>query len=149
MRPFTLLVLTVQAAFACACASQADGLESQQRAQDDYGLRKSLPIEVCRPDGQRAYLASLVCADGSLPSYRRTANVGPRTELPASWTPKDAMEYFVRARRGELLNPGEADYHVIDAYEVACKESKHTLYLDMYHCAQSLPERAPRGFARR
>lgn len=50
------------------CAAQA--------AQDtttaaDYGRTREQAIEVCKPDGQRAYLARLVCPDQSHPKFER------------------------------------------------------------------------------
>lgn len=122
---------------------------SQTSAQDDdpYGLSKAQAIEVCYPQGQREYLARLVCPGGAHPTFERAGSVGPRTPLP-----DDMSNEQIEALLAEMRSPSKAsasggpDLHVIDAYEVACGEQRTRLYLDMYHCAADRPTRAPKGF---
>lgn len=115
-------------------------------AADGYGLSEAEAIEVCKPMGQRQYLARLLCPDSRHPEFARTGSVGPRQEIP-----EDASDETLDAMMADMfkprkLQPGEPDYHIVDAYEVACGEQVTVLYLDMYHCAQDRPDRAPAGF---
>jgi hypothetical protein len=77
------------------------------------------PVRVLEPKGQRVYLASLRCADGRSPHYRRRGNV-------------------VAGVFGTI----------VDAYEVTCSNSAPAatvVYLDMYH-PDHLETLAPPGF---
>jgi hypothetical protein len=69
---------------------------------------KGNPIRVFEPSGERAYLAKLVCTDGSRISYKRGGSAG-------------AGPY------GNML----------DLYSVSCfiesKLYEHSIYMDMYH----------------
>ena len=68
---------------------------------------KQNPVRASRPEGQRAYLSRLRCADLSRPEYRRAGNVG--------------------------LGPFG---NIVDAYVVTCEGSEpaeQTIYMDMYH----------------
>lgn len=122
---------------------------TQTPVQDDdaYGMSKAHAIEVCYPQGQREYLARLVCPGGAHPTFERAGSVGPRTPLP-----DDMSDAQIEALLAEMRSPGKAsgsggpDLHVVDAYEVACGEQRTRLYLDMYHCAVDRPTRAPKGF---
>jgi hypothetical protein len=113
---------------------------------DGYGMSKAQAIEVCYPQGQREYLARLVCPGGAHPSFERSGSVGPRTPLP-----DDMSDAQVEALLADMRSPDKAggegpDLHVVDAYEVVCGEQRTRLYLDMYHCAAERPTRAPKGF---
>lgn len=107
-----------------------------------WGLEQGQPVEVCKPQGQRAWLAQLQCADGSELSWRRAGSVGPRSPLPAEM-PMDLMEKYIS---GAALAPGEPDYHMIDGYQVDCGGNSQLVYLDMYHCDGPAVQRAPAGF---
>lgn len=118
---------------------------AQDAQPADYGRSKEQAIEVCRPDGERAYLARLVCPDRSHPKFERFGSVGPRSELPADMTQEQMMQLLV-ADRFAPLEAGAADHHMIDGYSVRCGKTEATLYLDMYHCHVPPPDAAPEGF---
>jgi hypothetical protein len=133
----------VIAALSSSCAT-APG-STIQTSGSGYGESKGAAIEVCHPDGERAYLARLVCPTGEPAEVDRLGTYGPRNELP---TDQPLSEQVASARR-DPLKPGETDYHVVDGYEVACGASKRLLYLDMYHCHQPPPTVAPPGYSLR
>ncbi len=73
----------------------------------DITTTKALPIEVCNPGGQMAWLRKVTCADGSLASStNRSGNVGP----------------------GGLCDS------IIDLYVAVCPEKPYEVYMDMYMC---------------
>jgi hypothetical protein len=115
----------------------------KQKVPDDWGSSKKNAIEVCLPSGEHYFLRDLRCPDGKAPRYRRLGSVGSRTPMP------DGMDF-----KPGLMDPtipvkrGEADYHVIDKYEVTCTKATYILFLDMYHCPGPKPWAAPRGFTR-
>lgn len=113
---------------------------------DGYGLSKAEAIEVCEPMGQRQYLARLLCPDSRHPEFARAGNVGPRQDIPENASDEMLDAMMADMFKPRKLQPGEPDYHIVDAYEVACGEQVTVLYLDMYHCAQDRPDRAPTGF---
>src|SRR5262245_16552810 len=141
-RRFLVITVAVPALFSCASAPDS----TTQMSGRGYGETKGAAIEVGQPDGERAYLARLVCSStGIPPAFDRLGGYGPRNELPAD---QPLSEQIASARR-DPLNPGETDYHVIDGYEVACGTAKRMLYFDMYHCHQPTPKEAPPGFSLR
>jgi hypothetical protein len=129
------------AALSSSCATAPDS--TTQTTGTGYGESQGTAIEVCHPDGERAYLARLVCPNGAPATFDRLGTYGPRNELPSD---KPLSEQVASARR-DPLEPGEVDYHVVDGYEVACGTSKRLLYLDMYHCHQPAPTQAPPGYS--
>ena len=131
------------AALSSSCATAPDS--TTQTTGAGYGESRGEAIEVCNPDGERAYLERLVCPGGEPASFDRLGTYGPRNELPAN---QPLSEQIASARR-DPLKPGETDYHVIDGYQVACGASKRLLYLDMYHCHQAAPTDAPPGYSLR
>jgi len=139
---FPIAALAI-AAFSSACATAPDS--ATQTTGAGYGESRGAAIEVCNPDGERAYLERLVCPSGEPASFDRLGTYGPRNELLAD---QPLSEQIASARR-DPLKPGEADYHVVDGYEVACAASKRLLYLDMYHCHQAPPTKAPPGYSLR
>lgn len=100
-------------------------------------------VEVCRPQGQRAYLRRLRCPDGSTPTFSRGGSGQSRT-LPK--TPEEEKLVAEQMFRQGPLKPGEPDYHIIDYYDVRCGDRTTTVIMDMYHCAQPEPTQAPPGF---
>lgn len=98
------------------------------------------------PDGQRDYLSRLICPSGARPTFDRIGSIGPRTALPKNLSEAEEERLLRNSMAMTPLAPGESDYHWIDAYEVRCGKVSKTLYMDMYHCAASLPDRAPEGF---
>jgi hypothetical protein len=77
---------------------------------------KDNPVRAYRPEGQRAYLARLRCADGNAPAFERVGSVGP----------------------GPFAS-------IVDAYAVRCGEAKAIeIYMDMYH--DHIETRAVDGF---
>ena len=111
----------------------------------DYGRTREQAIEVCKPDGQRAHLARLVCPDQSHPKFERRGSVGPRNDLPKDLPQEQMMQRLLGDRFAPLAD-GATDHHMIDAYAVQCGKTTHTLYLDLYHCHTPAPDTAPEGF---
>ena len=111
----------------------------------DYGRTREQAIEVCKPDGQRAYLARLVCPDQSHPKFERRGSVGPRNDLPKDLPQEQMMQRLLGDRFAPLAD-GATDHHMIDAYAVQCGKTTHTLYLDLYHGQTPAPDTAPEGF---
>ncbi|MBX7491913.1 hypothetical protein K3163_01675 [Qipengyuania sp. 1NDW9] len=77
-----------------------------EAAQHPLGSKKN-PVRASRPQGQRAYLSRLRCADLSRPEFTRAGNVG----------------------MGPFGN-------IVDAYVVTCADSEpaeRTIHMDMYH----------------
>ena len=98
--------------------SPEDEMRQLIAAADAHSLGSAEnPIRVAGPDGERAYLARLRCADGSVP------RVGARTEA------------------------GVGAYgSVVAAYEVGCGPAAGSrLVFDMYQ-AEHVETRAPAGF---
>ncbi|ALN83979.1 putative integron gene cassette protein [Lysobacter capsici] len=126
----------------------AAGAEAPAKvAADSYGLSKEQAVEVCKPRGEHEYLARLVCPDSEHATFERSGNFGERTPLPDDLS-DDATNRLIEDMMGyKALQPGEADYHIVDGYEVACGETKIRVYLDMYHCDAPRPTRAPAGFS--
>lgn len=116
-------------------------------AADGYGLSREQAIEVCYPEGEQQYLARLVCPDNSHPTFERSGSVGSRQPMPEDMSDAMMASLFADMRKPRKREPGEPDYHIIDAYEVVCGEARTTLYLDMYHCAQDRPTFSPKGFS--
>lgn len=77
------------------------------------------PVRAAMPQGQRAYLASLRCADGKAPAFDRIGNMGV----------------------GTFGN-------IVDAYSVRCEGSEPAesqIYMDMYHAGYAETRAVP-GF---
>jgi hypothetical protein len=124
------------------CASSP----AQLPPQEALGESKATAVEVCKPSGERAYLARLVCADGTRPTFVRQGSFGMRTAHFEDLPKEQQDELFKTMLSGRALKPGEKDYHVIDGYEVTCGQVKRIVYMDMYHCEASPPDKAPAGF---
>ncbi len=92
------------------------------------------------PPGERVYLSSLRCPDGSKPTNGIRYTVGPRT-APADRNDPRMFEQLHRAPA-----PGEPDLHIIDAYPMECPMFAEMVYLDMYHCDVPPPSVAPANF---
>ena len=108
-----------------------------------YGLTAQTSVEVCKPAGERQYLARLVCPSGAHPEFSRTGSVGARTPIPVDLSPAAVDALLEDQLAGRPLVAGAPDYHWIDAYEVRCETAKTTIYLDMYHCDAGPPDTAP------
>jgi hypothetical protein len=98
------------------------------------------------PDGQRAYLARLVCPGGEHAAFRRIGSVGERTKLPDDMNPQEQERILEQILSRRPLRDGETDYHMVDGYEVACPDRTVLVHLDMYHCDAPRPRTAPSGF---
>jgi hypothetical protein len=72
----------------------------------DIVSTREAPIEVCMPDGERAWLEATSCGDGSKPAFQRTGSIGP----------------------------GGTCGSVIDLYAVTCPEKQYEVFMDMYMC---------------
>lgn len=147
---FSLLAIVL---FASACTIPSDNPMTSRvnHSNELYGLTKEEAIEVCNPEGQRQYLARLICLDGEPPTFYRVGNFGMRNPLDideyADLTPQEQRELERRIMdSNRILQEGEIDIHIVDGYEVDCRDHKIMLYLDMYHCVQPVPEYAPAGF---
>ena len=138
MRSYAIAAAVVMLAAGCASTPSAladmddldfllgggrmSGAELQARvaeaATHPLGSREN-PIRTNMPEGQRAYLRSLRCADGAAPEFNRVGNFG-------------------------LGVYGS----IIDGYEVRCPDADPvTLLMDMYH-PDHVETAAPPGFTR-
>ena len=145
----------------------APTIAGEAGAGDRHGLEPGDPVEVCRFTVGERLFAALVCPTGERPSINRTGSVGPRTGIPKGMTTEAFVRRTYPVKAGETvlvhaaeaavamvegmlrmrpLEPGEPDYHVLDAYELRCGTTVTTLYLDGYHCQSEPPLRAPAGF---
>ena len=130
---------------ACACSSAP--VHTSIADQTGLGMSKEKSIEVCKPEGERNYLARLVCPDSSHPRFNRIGRFGFRQDFPAGMSEEDQMKVMTDSMGFEKLEPGAVDYHTIDGYSIECGKTKTTLYLDMYHCDVPAPSQAPVGFS--
>src|SRR3546814_16031954 len=71
MRKFRVLVLP--AAMLAGCAAPGASVPTLP-VPERYGLDPEQPVEVCRPEGERRYLARLICPSGEHPASERTGN---------------------------------------------------------------------------
>lgn len=120
-----------------------------QPAASGWGLEPGQPVEVCKPEGQRAWLQRLQCADGSILSWRRIGNVGPRNPLPEGISVEQVSALIATGHaelEGQPMADGAIDHHAIDHYQLDCGGSLHALYMDMYHCVAPPSQQAPAGF---
>ncbi len=95
-----------------------------------FGRSKERAIEVCLPPGEKAYLAGLRCSDGARPVPSRVGSIGTRTQPPDPDDPRLLLQMDPE----RPLQPGEPDFHIIDAIEAHCPGAVYTLFFDMYHC---------------
>ena len=106
------------------------------------GHKKATAIGVCMPVGVARFVRELRCASGTMPTFKRVGSVGPRHKPP----PRVKIPI---GNWSESLPPGEADWHIVDRYELRCEDKRHTLYFDIYHCADGpQPWITPKGFGR-
>lgn len=134
-----LLVLVFASAGSAAAPSPPEAAAAP-------GSTVASAIEVCEPEGERRYLARLVCPDRSHPQFERAGSVGERTPLPADMTEAQSERLVEALLAGKPLAPGEPDHHVVDRYRVVCGTRETSIYLDMYHCDRPPPRIAPAGF---
>ena len=134
-------------AMAIVALLAAGGASAQQTADPSFGRVKTHAIEVCNPQGQRAYLARLVCADNSHPTFERLGNVGPRRDFPPDMPEGAAIRFINQAAERTPLEAGQTDHHMVDHYSVKCPDTTTDLFLDMYHCDAPAPRHAPAGFS--
>ncbi|MFL5424785.1 MAG: hypothetical protein ACJ783_07100, partial [Myxococcales bacterium] len=45
------------------------------------------------------------------------------------------------------LQPGEPDYHIVDAVDLVCPDATYRVFIDMYHCPAT-PQPPPDGLGR-
>ena len=69
--------------------------------------------------------------------------------MPARVSEAEERDFFKKMVGAMPLAPGEADYHVIDGYEVVCGGVPYFLHFDMYHCSQPSSSEPPIGFTLR
>lgn len=113
------------------------------RAPQGFGLSKDRAVEVCLPPGEKAYLATLRCADGSPPGTHRVGSVGSRSQPVDPNDPRILLQMDPE----RPLAPGEPDLHIVDALEARCPGATYTLFFDMYHCPAQ-PQPTIRAFER-
>ena len=101
------------------------------------------------PAGEREYLSRLVCGSGEQPQFRRVGSMGSRTAIPEKLSEAEERDFIKEMMRVTPLEPSDADYHVIDGYEVICGGVRHLLHFDMYHCGQPASSTPPTGFTLR
>lgn len=103
------------------CAQRADEFGQVPLREDQIALRrgtgakrfadiettKDAPIEVCMPGGERAWISSVACTDGTKPSA---------------------------SNRSGSVGPGGTCGSVIDLYIVRCPEKEYEVFMDMYMC---------------
>ena len=145
MRRFWKLLATSALLGGCATSGEPSAV-APSPAPDGYGLTRSQPVEVCRPDGERQYLARLICPSGEHPKFDRTGSVGPRTAIPTDLSQAEQEKLLRNNMEMNPLAADEPDYHWIDAYHVSCGAQTTTIYMDMYHCSVVRPGNAPAGF---
>jgi hypothetical protein len=126
-----------QAAVAAAGAGSPAGVRPtpspakspDPRPAPTLGEKPATAVEVCDPEGERAYLRCLACPDGSTPTFRRLGSFGDR---PKAIPPEDASAPG-RARPAPAPS-GDHEGHIVDGYAVGCGEKGLVLFFDMYHC---------------
>lgn len=103
------------------CAQRPDELGPVALQPDQVPLRRGTgvttfadvkssreePIEVCMPQGERAWLHGVTCTDGSAPSA---------------------------AARNGSVGAGGSCGSIIDLYTVTCPEASYEVFMDMYMC---------------
>lgn len=101
-------------------AMQGRELERAVEQAEKHPLGSSEnPVRVSRPQGQRAYLARLRCADGKAPKFQRRGNLGP----------------------GVFGN-------IVDLYDLRCEGSEPAtseVVMDLYHLGRNEDRPVP-GF---
>lgn len=143
---FSGLIPAALICLGCGCSSSPERVVASSASQPGYGTDKQQAIEVCRPEGERNYLARLVCPDSSHPRFSRSGSVGLRHDFPTGMSESEQMKLMTENMGFEKLKPGATDHHVIDVYSVDCGEVETAIYLDMYHCDTPAPTSAPAGF---
>lgn len=122
------------------------GQSDENGVSGAWGLVQSRPVEVCKPEGQRRYLARLICPNSQHPQARRTGSMGHRVPIPEEVQKRNVVRWMEATLNYEPLAPGDPEYHMVDRYELDCGDSKVAVYMDMYHCNAPVPDRAPEGF---
>ena len=147
-RTRAVLVLSVLLFVGCA-TQQGIKPSALEPRSENFGLERTQAVEVCKPEGERAYLRQLTCASGKSPTFSRAGNVGSRHDLPEGLSEKKLEELLLKQFGYEPLEPGVTDHHIVDAYEVVCDATAVTVFLDMYHCNAPAPQVSPKGFGLR
>src|SRR3546814_8268373 len=93
-----------------------------------YGLDPEQPVEVCRPEGERRYLARLICPSGERPAFERTGNVGPRTPLPLDMSPAEQERLLADNMAMKPLSEGEVDHHRSEEHTSELQSLMRILY---------------------
>jgi hypothetical protein len=135
----------LSAAF-CTLVSSCTTATAPLGAEMPYGESKLASIEVCRPQGERAYLSRLMCASGAPVAFSRMGGVGLREDAQPGTPSAERMRVGNKMITYQPLSAGEPHIHIVDQYQVTCGETRTLLYFDMYHCDVPAPTRAPNGF---
>jgi hypothetical protein len=91
-------------AFGLAPVKQLSAAQQERMLQYPLGSAEN-PVRAHMPEGERAYLERLRCADGSRPAFERHGSAGQ-------------------------LSPYDT---VMDIYGVTCGIQRATVFIDMYH----------------
>jgi len=116
--------------------------EQAQSSDSGHGLSKESAIEVCRPNGEQAYLDRLRCPNGNAVRYKRAGSFGFRNEPKSPDDDQAVMEQMM----GGAPTAGQKDFHTVDGFDLRCKRQKLRVYLDMYHCPEPETQVTPPGF---
>jgi hypothetical protein len=106
-----------------------------------FARSKERAAEVCLPPNAKAWLDALRCLDGAAPQTSRVGSVGSRV------TPADPNDprILLQMDPDRTIQPGEPDFHIVDAFEARCAGATYTLFIDVYHCPAP-PQPAAGGF---
>lgn len=110
-----------------------------------YGLSHANPVEACRHTYNARFFSRLTCPSGERPAMQRRGSIGPRTPYPEGMSQEQTVRLIGDAMKYAALAPGEADHHILEAYEATCGDTHVTFYLDAYHCRSAPEVRAPAG----
>jgi hypothetical protein len=144
---FNLPLAREFALFALLSLATAQGAKAAEPPAGTPGSTKESAIEVCKPAGEREYLARLSCANGEAPTYERIGSLGARIERQAR--DGESEQTFEERLNSAPLKAGQIDRHIVDGYALQCGTTKHLLHFDMYHCNQAQSGEAPAGFTLR
>jgi hypothetical protein len=116
------------------CAQRADDFGTVRLQADQVALRRGTgvktfaelvatreaPIEVCMPQGERAWLKSVACVGAP--------QTPPSASEPAAPAPSPTFN-----RQGSVGAGGTCG-SIIDLYVVNCPEKQYEVFMDMYMC---------------
>jgi len=104
------------------------------------GMSPTSAIEVCMPEGERAYLSRLRCPGGKPPTVLGRSPVALQQAAVGAG---DVTE----SQGQRASEAGESRVRVVDRFDLDCGDASQSLFvfLDMYHCPAPPTSAAPRG----